>query len=139
MFSCRITLKIILGNNELKSDIFSFFLSFFLYIIISLLFTLPQYRTYTPGLTTQIPVGQMPVGGAILYGLEHYTDTQGRASVNVWPAQCQGSRRRHHRTEHEGQKPNSRVGIKFPDPAGNRTWAAGLEGRDSTDHATATD
>ena len=25
-----------------------------------------------------------------------------------------------------------------PDPAGNRTRAAGLEGRDSTDHATAT-
>ena len=29
--------------------------------------------------------------------------------------------------------------IKIPDPAGNRTRAAGLEGRDSTDHATATD
>ena len=29
--------------------------------------------------------------------------------------------------------------IKIPDPAGNRTRPAGLEGRDSTDHATATD
>ena len=29
--------------------------------------------------------------------------------------------------------------IKIPDPAGNQTWAAGLEGRDSTDHAMATD
>ena len=28
--------------------------------------------------------------------------------------------------------------LKF-DPAGNRTRAVGLEGRDSTDHATATD
>ena len=29
--------------------------------------------------------------------------------------------------------------IKIPDPAGNRIRAAGLEGRVSTDHATATD
>ena len=32
--------------------------------------------------------------------------------------------------------PNPRTEIKIPDPAGNRTRAAGLEGRDSTDHAT---
>ena len=35
--------------------------------------------------------------------------------------------------------PNPRIQIKIPDPTGNRTRAAGLEGRDSTDHATATD
>ena len=35
--------------------------------------------------------------------------------------------------------PNPRTEIKMPDPAGNRTRAAGLEGRDSTDHAKATD
>ena len=35
--------------------------------------------------------------------------------------------------------PNSRTEIKIPDPVGNRTRAAGLESRDSTDHATATD
>ena len=29
--------------------------------------------------------------------------------------------------------------LKFLTPAGNRTRAAGLEGRDSTDHATAKD
>ena len=34
---------------------------------------------------------------------------------------------------------HSRLGIKIPDPAGNRTRAAGFEDRDSTDHATATD
>ena len=34
---------------------------------------------------------------------------------------------------------NPRIGIKIPDPAGNRTRAAGVEGRESTDHATATD
>ena len=32
-----------------------------------------------------------------------------------------------------------RIEIKISDPAGNRTWAVGLEGRDSTDHATETD
>ena len=39
----------------------------------------------------------------------------------------------------KGHTPNPRIEIKIPDPAGNRTWAAGLEGRDSTDHATAMD
>ena len=31
------------------------------------------------------------------------------------------------------------IGIKVPDPAGNGTRAAGLEGWESTDHTTATD
>ena len=35
--------------------------------------------------------------------------------------------------------PNPRTEIKIPDPAGNQTRAAELEGRESTDHATATD
>ena len=39
----------------------------------------------------------------------------------------------------KGHTPNPRTEIKIPDPAGNRTRAAGLEGRDSTNHATATD
>ena len=34
----------------------------------------------------------------------------------------------------KGHTPNPRREIKIPDPAGNRTRAAGLEGRDSTDH-----
>ena len=38
----------------------------------------------------------------------------------------------------KGHSPNPRIGILIPDPAGNRTRAAGLEGRHSTDHATAT-
>ena len=38
----------------------------------------------------------------------------------------------------KGDTPNPRTEIKIPHPAGNRTRAAGLEGRDSTDHATAT-
>ena len=35
--------------------------------------------------------------------------------------------------------PNPRTEIKIPDPSGIRTRAAGLEGRNSIDHATATD
>ena len=87
-----------------------------------------------------MPVGQMTVGGAIVYGPEHWTDTQGRASLNVWLAQCQGLRR-DSTGQHtdKGHTPNPSIGIKIPDPAGNRTRAAVLGGRDSTDHATATD
>ena len=39
-----------------------------------------------------MPVDKMPVRGAIVYRPEHWTDTQGRASLNVWSAQCQGLR-----------------------------------------------
>ena len=76
----------------------------------------------SPELTTQIPVGQMPVEGIIVYGPEHQTDTQARASLNVWSAQCQGLRRRQQRTEHR-QRTHP---IPRQDPAVQ-------EGRDSTD------
>ena len=39
----------------------------------------------------------------------------------------------------KGHTPNPRIGIKILDPAGNRTRAAGLEGRDSIVYATATE
>ena len=39
----------------------------------------------------------------------------------------------------KGHTANPRTEIKIPDAAGNRSRAAGLEGRDSIDHATATD
>ena len=39
----------------------------------------------------------------------------------------------------QGHTQNPRTQIKLPDPAGNRARAAGLEDRDSTDHATARD
>ena len=39
----------------------------------------------------------------------------------------------------KGHTPIPRTQIKIPDPAGNRTRATGLEGRDYTDHVTATD
>ena len=34
-----------------------------------------------------------------------------------------------------GHTPNLRIGTKIPNPAGNQTRAAVLEGRDSTNHA----
>ena len=39
----------------------------------------------------------------------------------------------------KGHKSNPTTEIKILDPTGNRTRAAELEGRDSTDHATAMD
>ena len=41
--------------------------------------------------------------------------------------------------QNTGHTPNPRTENKTPEPTGNRTRAAGLEGRDSTDHATTTD
>ena len=43
----------------------------------------PKLGLTPRGLTTQMHVGQMPVGGAPDCGPEHYTDTQGRTSLNV--------------------------------------------------------
>ena len=40
------------------------------------------------------------------------------------------------RAQDKGHTPNPRIGIKIPDHARNRGRVAGLEGRDSTDHAT---
>ena len=39
----------------------------------------------------------------------------------------------------KGHMPNPRTEIKIPHPAGNRTWAAGFEGKDSIEHTTGTD
>ena len=40
-----------------------------------------------------MPMAQMSLGGATDSGLEHKTDTQGRASLNLWSTQCQGQAR----------------------------------------------
>ena len=71
-------------------------------------------------------------------GDRNTTDTEGLVSLNMQSAKCQGHRRRQHRTEHR-HTPNLRTEIEIPDPAGNRTRAAGLEGGEFTDHASATD
>ena len=43
------------------------------------------------------------------------------------------------RTQTKGHTSSSRIEIKISDLAGNRTWTAGLEGRESIDHDTPTD
>ena len=59
--------------------------------------------------------------------------------LNLWSVECQGHHQRQNRTKHKDDTLSLRREIKIHDPAENRTRAAGLEGRDSTDHATAMD
>ena len=84
----------------------------------------PNVGMTAPGITTQIPVGQTPVGGATYYEPE----AQGRASLNLWSAQCQDQLQRKHRTEHKGQAPSTKIKIKISDPNENRKRVVGLEG-----------
>ena len=79
----------------------------------------------------------MPVGRETDCGAEHWTNTQGRTSLNVWSAQCQGHRQRQHWREHKEHTP--RVEIDISHQAENRTLAAGLESTDSTDNDMTTD
>ena len=109
----------------LRSTFQFFFFLFLLFFFFFAYLPSPIQDLHPQGQTIQMPVGQMPVGGATVSGPEHYTGTQGRASLNVWSAQCQGLRRKQHRIEHRQRKE-----IEIPDPAG-------LEGRDSNYHATA--
>ena len=66
----------------------------------------------------------MPVGGATVSGPEHWTDTQGRASECVISTMS-GPPPKTTQDRHKGHTPNPRTEIKIPDPAGNRTRAAG--------------
>ena len=66
-----------------------------------------------PGFTTQMRVDQMPVGGATDCGPEHYTDTQGRASLNVWAAKCQGNLQKQYSREHR-HSPGWKLKLSFP-------------------------
>ena len=91
----------------------------------------------------------MPVGGATVSGPEHKPTARGsdacRGSNSLWTRtlgrytraglpECVVStmsapppKATHERT-HKGHTPNPRTEINIPDPAGNRTRAAGLEG-----------
>ena len=94
---------------------------------------------HPPGLTTQMPVGQMPVG-------EQQTVDQNARQIHKdgssW--MCGQHNVRATAGDNIGQNkdkwntPSPRLEIKISDPAGNRTPTAGLKGRDSSDHATAT-
>ena len=85
-------------------------------------------------------VGQMHVGGAkTLDRNSKQIATQRRSFLNHWSEECQNHSQRQLRTEHKGHIPCHRIEIKISDPARNRTRAAGLVGREYTDHTTATD
>ena len=64
-------------------------------------------------------------------------DTQGRVSLDVWSAHYQGHRQR--QNTDKGHTLSPWIQIQIDDSTGNRTRAAGLEGRDSTGNVTMTD
>ena len=85
-----------------------------------------QYRTYIPC------KGQSPIG-------ELETMNQNtRQKHKSGPLRICGQQRQL-RTEYKRLTPSSRIEIKIPNSTGSRTRASRFEGRDSTDHATATD
>ena len=102
----------------------------FPFFLLSLLFTLPQCRTCIPGTCNPNAHGLDACRGSTDYGPEHFTGTQRRVFLNLWSAECQGTVRGNKDKEHT---PSHRIEIKIPDPAGNRTRAAGLECKVSTE------
>ena len=79
----------------------------------------------------------MPVWGATDCGPEQQTKHKGGP-----PGQHNGratDRDNTGQNTDKGHTPSPRIEIKIPDAAGNQTRAAGLESKDSTDHATPMD
>ena len=96
-----------------------------------MLFTLPNVGlTPPPGTYNPNARGRDACRESTDCGPEHWTDTEGRASLNVWSAQCEGHRQR------QGHTPSPRIKMKISDLTGNRTRTTELEGRDSTGPAT---
>ena len=120
-------------DHATETDInFFFFLSFF---FLCLVFTFPQCRAYT---TRDLEPKCRLHGGTTDYGPEHYTCTQGWTSLNLWSYVRASARDK--AKQNRTQRTNSgSIEFEILHPAGNWTRAVGLEGRDSTDHATATD
>ena len=105
------------------------FLSFFFMYLSS-----PNLGLTPPGTYNQMPVGINSLWTRTLdlctrAGLPECSQHNVRASAGDNTGQNTG----------KGHTSNPRTEIKIPDPSGNRTWATGLEGRDSNDHNTATD
>ena len=105
------------------------------------LFTLPQSRTYTPtDLHSKCPGSEACRGDQL--SLDQNTRQIHKGGPPWMCGQHNGRASAEDNTGQntdKGHTPNPRTEIKIPDPAVNRTGAAGLKGRDSTDHATATD
>ena len=90
-----------------------------------------------PGLTTQKPVGQMSVGEQ--QAVEQNTRQKHKGDLSeclfsTMSGHCQ----RKHRTKHKGHILGPSIEMKKNWSHGGSTRAAGLEGKDSTDHAMTT-
>ena len=107
---------------------------FFLHLLV----THPQCSTYTFRDLQSNARGQDACRVSTDLGPDIRQIHKGGPPCNLLSVECQGRQKRRLRIEHKGYIPNHKTEIKIPDPVGNRTRAAGLEGRDSTDHATAT-
>ena len=103
------------------------------------LFTLPQSRSYTPGTYNPNARG----AGACRESNSLWTRTLNRYTRAGLP-ECEVSTMSGPTPETTQSRTHTKdtrliqEQIKIPGPAGNRTRAALMEGRDSTDHATAT-
>ena len=113
---------------------FFFFLSFFLHLA----FTSQKVGYAHAGLTTQMPMRQMPVAGAQTMD-QNTRHIRGLTFMNLWSSECEGHRKRQYRTEHKPHTFSTRIEIEISDSAGNRTWATNLEDREGTDHAIVID
>ena len=83
------------------------------------------YYLHPQGLTIKILVSPIPVGRARLWTRTLDTIPQYRVNrMSDSPPQ--------HRTEHRALTPSPRIAIKIPDPTGNQTRAAGMDGRKGT-------
>ena len=110
-------------------------------LLLPRLFTLPQSRTYTPGTYNQNARGSDACRGSNSLWtrtLDRYTRA-GLPERVVSTMSGPPLETTQDRTKTKDTHPIPGQKLKFLTPRGNRTQAAGLEGRDSTDHATATD
>ena len=64
-------IKLLLRGNCNQNAYEAFLSFFFLFSSISYIYPPPIQDFHPQGLASQMPVGQMPVGGEIVYGPEH--------------------------------------------------------------------
>ena len=115
-------------NIPISKCVYGILPQYFKFIFLLRLFTLPQSRTYTP----------RDLQAKCLYGEQESLDRNTRQIHKAGPPWMCGQHNVRASAEDntgqstdKGHKPNPWTEIKIPDPAGNRTRGAGLEGRDS--------
>ena len=126
--------------GSLVSEILILSINFNINILLRL-FTLPQSRTYIPrDLQAKCPWARCLQGEQQSLNQNTREIHKGESPLMCGQHNVRASAEDNTRQNtFKGNTPNPRTEIKTPDPARNRTWAARLEGRDSTDHATATE